>query len=249
MYNPEYHKFEKVTTLKKFERNIENLITCSISNIQRPLDWTKSYAIPLTFKNFETVIIVSKHKDSFEINIVNKKGKYCLEFIIMVQKSNVYGYLDMVKVLPNCIIPSSKSGTWMVNLVSALGKSLGLYYIELVDRAKVKNKDHIEEKLWLIRVYSGKYSSWYEEFGYRFVKNHNVENSMKALHDLKILFMKKDFPEITKNTKLGPFALKLWNSPQKIYEKFYNILKNTVEFKSIYNNLSNKMRGEMVLET
>ena len=82
----------------------------------------------------------------------------------------------------------SYSGTFLVKLGLDLGRHFKLHHLKLIDRSKIIHYG-FKERLITLRAFQGKYTSWYETFGFKFAKLSHQEachQAMRELHDMQI---------------------------------------------------------------
>lgn len=243
IYYPKYQHFpitKKLNTVNNYLNNI------SKSQLNKDNLINVSYNDFLTTLNFETT------EDKIYLCIKNKNNNANHLDLIITKSSagNLDGFLDYISSnIYSENIPKEKAGTWLVNLSIAICKSLGLKTMSLVDRSYIQRKAKNVNLLFL-RIFQGKFSSWYTQFGFILKKKPNIQkqliDDMKSLYSLDIeefrfdlLFEYMNANVFYKNETLGKFMVYLWENNKNHYiQAFEHIYKK--QYGSF--NLINKIR-------
>ena len=122
--------------------------------------------------------------------------------------------------------PETRSGTFAVELTVVLLCSLGLKKIVLEDEATLDPG----ASLLFIRIFQGKFSSWYESFG--FEPEHSVldgeetdpeEPVIDKAEFLRLANSLYSFP--LSRGKLGETMIRIWSFDKNAYGSMFGVLK------------------------
>lgn len=135
---------------------------------------------PVIYKNFIIYVEVRFFPNEDKISIVsvkkNSSGEFkissfpCLVIDIYERGDKLCCTLETINSNRNfCSIPKTRSGTWLVEMANALIYSLKINNVRLQDVAKIScsSNGFKESYLFLIRLFQGKFPSWYVNFGYK----------------------------------------------------------------------------------
>ena len=175
----------------------------------------------LEISKVDMICLRTKDK-SFEMYIYKEEGKF-------------WGALETVKSAVDF------TGTFLVELSIKLARALSLVGIKLIDRSKVMN-GVFAEKLVLIRAFQGKYSSWYETFGFVFQREKDrvlLCQSLKDLHDLSV-------PEISAEECLGSYMLRIRDKSSEMYKNTYKELNRNPSFQQVLNRIVKSLRRDLI---
>lgn len=148
------------------------------------------------------------------------------------------------------------SGTYLMNLANALIYSLGFRYADLMDKSTILcSRDNKYSPLIFLRIFEGKLSSWYENFGYQTKGGDKELMKQVAIFPMSTikkyvnqLFANKDNVDNVNNRKLmdiiyesehetlGPFMVDLWRHNCDLYSYLLDLLLNSDLFN--YNNFN-----------
>ena len=124
----------------------------------------------------------------------------CLEIVVVGETSSI----NSLKA--GCDLPS---GTWLVNMSIDLLRNMGVKSINVTDSSRIDGAI-----LKYLRVFYGKFSSWYENFGFVPVEV-DIPEVRKAMYDLHHLPASVVDPEA--EGYLGPYMMDVWNRDHKEY--------------------------------
>lgn len=174
----------------------------------------------LEISKVDMICLRTKDK-SFEMYIYSEGGK-------------LWGALETVK------STADFTGTFLVELSIKLAQALSLVAIKLIDRSKVVTKGFVE-KLVIVRAFQGKYSSWYETFGFVFQREKDREmlrQSLEELHDLSV-------PEISTEECLGSYMLKI-RDDLEMYRDAYKVLNKNRSFQHMLHKIVKSLRRDLI---
>ena len=172
--------------------------------------------INITFQTKTITLDIDTNDNITYVQIIHDNKKI---FLMLIFKNTKCGTLETI----TCT--NEYSGTFLLNLALYIGNQCNLKVLKLIDRSKIRNIKHgkhdetIEEKLIIVRSFQCKYTSWYEDFGFKFNKislQYRLHSAMKNLHDICI-------PELFEGY-LGDHMLKIRHDAD-IYRKMYDQIK------------------------
>lgn len=179
-------KIKKANTAEDIFENVSRLL--SKRGVVFDQDQDREYALDIIYKKFESILIFKKNYEDLEIKIHTLDGSYsCLEIQVSASEredgeSYTLANIDSVSA-GNCLVPTIKTGTWIMGLANKIICILGVQEAYLVDESSIKcgNRD---VRLLFLRVYRGNYSYWYENFGYTYKNREKAILAMKQLNSL-----------------------------------------------------------------
>ena len=163
--------FNEARTLGEVLNNIELLF----EDVGIVPDWDelgKFYNLPIIYDGFSTILNISYRYNeiSFEIKTENRKF-YCAAFgISYSDEGKLRGYIGNVNRHTTCMVPRTKSGTWIMNFITSFLYFIGIREAQLEDSSKIYCQKH-HANLLLLRIFSGNFHTWYENFGYTPIRN------------------------------------------------------------------------------
>ncbi len=154
----------------------------------------------------------------------------------------MFSYLDMIRSNKSVYVPDQKIGTWLVQLAISLSRALGVRGIKLIDRSKIVI-DKSEYNLLFLRIFAGKYSSWYHKFGFRLANDKMLVADMNSLYHLHPAIFPSANDLTSHDIHLGPYMTKLWNINKALYAKIFDEVKGN----PLYNKIQSIAREEYTL--
>lgn len=134
-----------------------------------PPNWDDKlrHSLRIKYNNFETEISILKSADELLQIYIPSNDEYdpCLRMYIGSHDGILSAYIDTVGIDDTCLIPKINGGTWIMNFVNWLLCYLGIISASLDDDARLK-KCGGSPRLILLRIFQGRLSTWYENFGY-----------------------------------------------------------------------------------
>lgn len=148
-------------------------------------------------------------------------------------------YIETVGIDPSCKIPQSHGGSWLIRMANSFLCSIGVGEAFVDDDARLTCGTY-KPKIILLRIFQGRYSGWYENFGYKpdfYRTEGNKTKALKAmqqLHDLPArelyrqsdpLLLSEKYPP--GNLNLGDYMISIWNEDCSDYSRLESFLRST----------------------
>jgi len=158
--------FQQAQTIKEVLNNVEVLFA-DIGIYPKWDEFGKSYNLPIIYDDYSTLLNISYYSNAIHFSIKTENKKlYCLGFNITISDNNrLHGSIGSVNKYATCMIPQIKTGTWLMNFVNSFLCFIGIREATLEDASRIKCGKY-EADLLLLRVFSGNFYTWYENFGY-----------------------------------------------------------------------------------
>lgn len=120
------------------------------------------YKFDYTYKDYTTTLTVS----GYSLGDIQIEIGYCLKLII--DRREQYCTIETLNTRHvDCPLPDRNRGKWLVGLIDELMCKIGIYKIEVRDFTKKQcSLTNSSVDFFLLRVFQGKSSSWYENFGF-----------------------------------------------------------------------------------
>jgi hypothetical protein len=210
--------------IKSIENKLKSFI-CDHLIVVDPKIYEKSYEIPYYFNRFETKLIIIWNYECDEyFSILIPSDDDMNEPDIYI---NIISEDELYIVWIKADKSSSKTRTWIMNLIDHLAFELEISKICLEDQSSVICDD-IEVLLMYWRIYNGG-RSWYENFGYKPIGIEYIEYE-KLLHDYITTPMTIVLQNINKLIMIEPMEKELLGQYMvrisKISFNVYNIFKD-----------------------
>ncbi len=186
----------------------------------------KGQQVRACFENEEIDLVIRLFGSDY-VTIRHDHIKPCFELLIYRNSAT----LDTLEAA-YCPLNIEKKGTWLVKLAIEISRCLNLKNIKLLDRAYVRNGT-FKEKLIVLRAFEGRYTSWYEIFGFKV--SEDVAVTMQNIHDFVI-----------NDTTVG-FLMTALRSDHEKYEKQYKELNNNPQFQILMTRLRKLMEENIKL--
>ncbi|MEO5971321.1 MAG: hypothetical protein ABIQ95_15455 [Bdellovibrionia bacterium] len=129
---------------------------------------------------------------------IQGQDQVCFDFRVKALPEGKKGYVSWINTeVPGCPLPSNHKGTFLLNLVDAMGKEGGLFMVQLEDESKVRCKlNGVTTDLALLRIIQ-KGQSWYGSHGYFVQKNRSeYDESVAKLNSFTLNQFQREFPEL-----------------------------------------------------
>lgn len=229
MYDPEHDMFPRIQTNDELEEHLKLLI--KKNNLlftgwemrvgdEEDEDYESiSYAIPIVFQNFETIIIIDRG-EFFNITLFTEKkdrNDYCMHIEFWWKKKKLIGYVASINARTPCKIPADKKGIYLISLADAIIKSLGVQYGLIEDGTEISCGKENDISLNVYRIFQGK-DSWYSNFG--FDHGHKKERN-ELIEKFKNTPIKSLLNIMNENESISDFMIRLYESSDCKRYKFF----------------------------
>lgn len=229
MWNPEYERFVTVETHEELSDNFEAIAVRYGTQVLNQKA-RKKYHVPVYFQGYSMIFefyyqtIISDIPWSISYptgDVLNSSQGMsrvpCIEFSMEGEGCNISQIYA-----GNCLTPSSRRGTWLVELTLTIMDALGAQYAKLCDQAGFDNVI----LLWL-RVFQGKPGSWYRKFGFVSTdkgRDRRRRREEEMLRDIPIdqVRLTQDAIRLVppnEDDSLASYMLKLFHASRKVYSK------------------------------
>lgn len=140
------------------------------------------YPLDVIHEGFRTTLLISRLDHMFQITLPSTDPyDPCLRILIFGETA----YIDSVTTEPNCRIPQQHGGSWMMRLTNSLLCRLGVKEARLDDDARMLCGGR--PKIIFLRIFQGRLSGWYQNFGYEPSFYEQEPNRILALETMRQL--------------------------------------------------------------
>lgn len=236
-WNPEVDKWPRTNKMEDITGHLYYLLdNYSDGDIDSTPNLSYKGTVNIVFKGHSSYINITIRSG---ISIINLTGEYppirgiggqaAVHHPCMTMRFDRLGCtIDIIRVLPTCPIPSTRSGTWLMELADTIADALGCAKANLTDESHITcGNEYIS--LPVLRLFEGR-DTWYSNFGFY----HAYREEWLTLMDHFSTTLANEYFMIDTNETVSEYMVRLYRSGDcVIYNDNIEILYNVANLQFI----------------
>ena len=219
MFDPTLIKFPRAHSIHQIEINLESYLTSNNNLI-------------IVFEDWITQLNVKYHQHRIDIFLNDESQFNPCVFLSLTEETftdnEITAHINFISAQHDCDMPSTQAGTWLIRMVDALVYALGCSIAQLYDGSQIEcPNSSVFVSLIFLRIFAGRFSSWYENFGFQTQDKAELVQLMQELYHLPIANFTsdvlEDYPAL-QNETLGSYMNRLWHMNCHAYDQMFKDL-------------------------